>query len=99
MSETESQVGISRARLPTHPNVSHPTTTGLQDHVEQVLKPALELYRARPLKEEILKAGREKDQVACKNRLIRLTPNFSVENMNSRRTKINALQVLEDHRW
>lgn len=53
MSETDSQVGISRVRLATHPNVSCPTTTGLQNHVEQGLKLELEVYMARPLKKEM----------------------------------------------
>lgn len=52
MSEAESHVGISRVKLPTHPNVSCPTTTGLQDHVDQGLKLVLEVYMARPLKKE-----------------------------------------------
>lgn len=52
MSEAESQVGIFRVRLPTHPYVSYPTTTGLQDHADQGLKLGLELYMARPLKKE-----------------------------------------------
>lgn len=42
-----------------HPNVSCPTTTGLQDHVEQDLKLELEVYMARPLKKDRYKRHTE----------------------------------------
>lgn len=46
----------------------------------------------------ILKAEQEKDQITDKGRPIRITPDFSIENVKVRRAWTDVLQVLKDHR-
>jgi hypothetical protein len=50
-------------------------------------------------KERILKAAREKGQVACKGRTIRITPNFSTETMKARRAWSEVMQTLREHKF
>jgi hypothetical protein len=45
-------------------------------------------------KERILKAVREKGQVTCKGRLIRITPDFSTETIKARRSWADVIQTL-----
>ena len=49
------------------------------------------------MKERILRAAKEKDQVTYKGKSIRLTPDFSMETMKARRSWIEVLQKLRDH--
>ena len=49
------------------------------------------------IKERILRAAKEKDQVTYKGKPIRLTPDFSMETMKARRSMIEVLQKLRDH--
>ena len=49
------------------------------------------------IKEKILRAAKEKGQVTYKGKPIRLTPDFSIETMKSRRSWIEVLQKLRDH--
>ena len=48
-------------------------------------------------KERILRAAREKGQVTFTGKLIRITPDFSIETMKARRSWIDVLQKLRDH--
>ena len=50
------------------------------------------------IKERILRAAKEKGQVTYKGKPIRLTPDFSMETMKARRSWIEVLQKLRDHR-
>jgi hypothetical protein len=49
-------------------------------------------------KERILKAVREKGQVTCKGRPIRITPDFSPETMKARRSWTDFIQILREHK-
>ena len=49
-------------------------------------------------KERILKAVREKGQVTYKGRPIRITPDFSPETMKARRSWIDVIQTLREHK-
>jgi hypothetical protein len=49
-------------------------------------------------KERILKAVREKGQVTDKGRLIRITPNFSLDTMKARRSWTDVIKTLRDHK-
>jgi hypothetical protein len=49
-------------------------------------------------KERILKAAREKGQVTCKGRFIRITPVFSTKSIKARMVSDDVLQYLRDHR-
>ena len=49
-------------------------------------------------KERILKAAREKDQVAYKGRPIRITSDFSTETMKARRAWSEVMQTLREHK-
>ena len=46
----------------------------------------------------ILKAARGKGQVTCKDRPIRITPDFSTQTVKARRSWTNVLQTPRDHR-
>jgi hypothetical protein len=46
----------------------------------------------------ILKALRGKGQVTYKGRPIRITPDFSTENMKARRSWADAIQILREHK-
>ena len=48
-------------------------------------------------KERVLKAVREKGQVTCKGRPIRITPDFSPETLKARRASTDILQPLKNH--
>jgi len=48
-------------------------------------------------KERILKAVREKGQVTCKGRPIRITPDFSPETMKVRRSWADLIQIIREH--
>jgi hypothetical protein len=49
-------------------------------------------------KERILKAVKEKGQVTYKGRPIRITPNFSPETMKARRSWVDVIQTLREHK-
>jgi hypothetical protein len=49
-------------------------------------------------KERILKAVREKGQVANKGRPIRITPDFSPETIKARRSWTDVIQTLREHK-
>jgi hypothetical protein len=49
-------------------------------------------------KDRILKAVREKRQVTYKGRPIRITPDFSTETMEARRSWTDAIQTLREHK-
>jgi hypothetical protein len=49
-------------------------------------------------KERILKAAREKGQVTCKCRPMRITPDFSTGTMKARRTWSEVMQTLREHK-
>jgi hypothetical protein len=49
-------------------------------------------------KERILKAVREKGQVTYKLRPIRITPDFSPETMKARRSWVDVIQTLREHK-
>ena len=49
------------------------------------------------IKERILRATKEKGQVTYKGKPIRLTPDFSMETMKTRRSWIDVLQKRRDH--
>jgi hypothetical protein len=49
-------------------------------------------------KEKILKAIREKFQVAYKGRPIRITPDFSLETMKAKRSWVEVIQTLREHK-
>jgi hypothetical protein len=49
-------------------------------------------------KERILKAVREKGQVTYKGRPIRNTPNFSTDTMKARRSWVDVIQTLREHK-
>jgi hypothetical protein len=49
-------------------------------------------------KERILKAVREKSQVAYKGRPIRIPPDFSSETMKVRRSWADVIQTLREHK-
>jgi hypothetical protein len=49
-------------------------------------------------KDRILKAVREKGQVTYKGRPIRITPDFSPETMEVRRSWIDVIQTLREHK-
>jgi hypothetical protein len=49
-------------------------------------------------KDRILKAVREKDQVAYKGRPIRITPDFSPETMKATRSWTDVIQTLIEHK-
>ena len=49
-------------------------------------------------KKRILKAARGKGQVTCKDRPIRITPDFSTQTVKARRSWTNVLQTPRDHR-
>jgi hypothetical protein len=49
-------------------------------------------------KERILKAIREKGQVTYKGRTIRITPDFSTETMEARRSWGDLIQTLREHK-
>ena len=49
-------------------------------------------------KERILKAVREKGQVTYKDRPIRITPDFSPETMKARRSWLDLIQILREHK-
>jgi hypothetical protein len=51
-----------------------------------------------PNKDRILKAVREKDQVIYKGRPIRIAPDFSPETMKARRSWIDVIQTLREHK-
>ena len=46
----------------------------------------------------ILKAVKEKDQVTCKGRPIRITPDFLSETMKARRTWADVVQTLKEYK-
>jgi hypothetical protein len=48
-------------------------------------------------KRRILKAVREKGQVACKGRLIRITPDFSTGTLKARRTWTEVMQTIKEY--
>jgi hypothetical protein len=48
--------------------------------------------------ERILKAVREKGQVTCKGRSIRITQDFSPETMKARRSWTDVIQTLREHK-
>ena len=48
-------------------------------------------------KEKILRAAREKSQVTYKGKPIRITPDFSMETLQARRTWIDILPTLREH--
>jgi hypothetical protein len=50
-------------------------------------------------KERILKTVREKVQVTYKGRPIRITPDFSPETMNTRKSWADVTQTLREHKW
>ena len=50
-------------------------------------------------KERILKAVREKGQVTYKGRPIRTTPDFLPETMKARRSWIDVIQTLREHKY
>ena len=47
-------------------------------------------------KERILKAGREKGQVTCKDRSVRITPDFLTETLQVRRSWTDTIQNLRE---
>jgi hypothetical protein len=49
-------------------------------------------------KERFLKAVRKKGQVAYKGRPIRITPDFSQETMTDRRSWVDIIQTLREHK-
>jgi hypothetical protein len=49
-------------------------------------------------KESILKAVKEKEQVTCKVKPFRITPDFSPETMKVRRTWANVIHMLSQHK-
>ena len=49
-------------------------------------------------KERILKAVREKAQVTYKGRSIRITPDFPAETMKARRSWVDLMQILREHK-
>jgi hypothetical protein len=49
-------------------------------------------------KEKIIKAVRQKGQVTCERRPIRITPDFSPEAMKARRSWAGFIQSLREHR-
>jgi hypothetical protein len=49
-------------------------------------------------KERILKAVREKGQVTYKGRPIKITPDFSPETMKARRSWVDLIQTLREHK-
>jgi hypothetical protein len=50
-------------------------------------------------KDRILKAVREKGQITYKARPIRITPNFTPETMKARRSWIDVIQTLREHKF
>ena len=50
-------------------------------------------------KERILKTAREKDQVMCKVRPIRITPDYSTETLQARRAWTEVIQTLREHKF
>ena len=42
---------------------------------------------------------REKDQVTCKGRPIRIIPDFSPETMKARRSWTDVIQILREHKF
>ena len=50
-------------------------------------------------KDRILKAVREKGQVTYKGRPIRITPDFSPETMKARRSWIDVIEKLREHKY
>jgi hypothetical protein len=48
--------------------------------------------------ERMLKAVREKGQVTYKGRPIRITPDFSLETMEARRSWADVIQTLREHK-
>ena len=59
--------------------------------------PAIKTLNAQN-KERILKAVREKGEVTYKGRSIRITPDFSTENLNARRAWIEYIKTLREHK-
>lgn len=49
-------------------------------------------------KKNLLKTEKEINQVTYKSRTIKITPDFSVETLETRRAWINVLKALRDHR-
>jgi hypothetical protein len=49
-------------------------------------------------RERILKAEREKGQVTYKGRPIRIIPDFSLENMKTRRSWADSIHTLREHK-
>ena len=49
-------------------------------------------------KDRILKAVREKGQVIYKGKPIRITPDFSPENMKARRSWTDVIETLREHK-
>jgi hypothetical protein len=49
-------------------------------------------------KDRILKSVREKGQVTCKCRPIRITPDFSSEPMKARKSWTDVIQTLREHK-
>ena len=49
-------------------------------------------------KENVLKAVREKGQVIYKGRTIRIIPDFSPETMKARRSWVDVIQTLREHK-
>jgi hypothetical protein len=49
--------------------------------------------------EKIFKAIRKKDQVTQKGRPIKLIPDSNMETLKARRTWMDVLLSLSDHRW
>jgi hypothetical protein len=49
-------------------------------------------------KKKILKATRERGQVTYKSRLIRIIPDFSTETMKARKSWLEVMQTLREHK-
>jgi hypothetical protein len=49
-------------------------------------------------KDRILKSVREKGQVTCKGKPLRITPDFSPETMKARRSWKDVIQTLREHK-
>ena len=49
-------------------------------------------------KDRILKAVREKGQVTCKGKPMRITPDFSPETIRARRAWTDVIQTLREHK-
>lgn len=46
-----------------------------------------------------IKAAKERDQIAYKERPLRTTPHFSVETLKARRARIDVSHTQKDHRY